>query len=188
MSFSPANLHTRARLVAALRKFFKKRDYLEVETPCRIPAPLPEANITPQPAGDWYLQTSPEVCMKRLLSAELPRLFQICRSFRKNERGRRHLPEFTLLEWYGTERDYFDLMEETEALVRFAAARLQCGYRLIYQGRTIDLSPGWPKLSVAEAFESHATRPLDQALADGSFDEEMGLHIEPALGAPRPVF
>ena len=88
------------RILRSIRDFFHRRNYLEVETPCRIPAPAPELYIDAEPAGAWYLQTSPELCMKRLLSAGFPRIYQICRCFRRRERGARHLPEFTLLEWY----------------------------------------------------------------------------------------
>ena len=126
------NLALRSRLLAAVRAFFLDRGYVEVETPVRIPAPIPEAHIEPVPADGWVLQTSPEVCMKRLLALGLPRIFQIARCFRKNERGKRHLPEMSLLEWYSAGMDYRDLMEETEALVRHAATALEIGNPLVY--------------------------------------------------------
>jgi len=90
----------RARMIQAIRQFFYGRDYLEVETPLRIPAPAPEEHIDAPPSGDWFLQTSPELCMKRLLAAGYSKIFQISKCFREAERGHLHLPEFTLLEWY----------------------------------------------------------------------------------------
>ncbi|MFP4446491.1 MAG: amino acid--tRNA ligase-related protein [Desulfosudaceae bacterium] len=185
-----ANLAVRDRLMTAVRDFFHRHQYLEIETPCRLPALLPEAHIEPQPAGDWFLQPSPEIAMKRLLSEKCPRLFQICKVFRRAERGRRHLPEFTLLEWYRAGADYTDLMAETEELIRFATAALTGAAALPYQGRDIDLSPGWPRLTVAEAFDRHAGISLAEALRRQTFDELMGLTIEPALAAgyDQPVF
>ena len=95
-------LWLRARIVQAIRQFFTEKNYLEVETPVLIPAPAPETHIDAIRAGDVYLQPSPELCMKRLLAAGYPKIFQISKCFRSEERGERHLPEFTLLEWYRT--------------------------------------------------------------------------------------
>ncbi len=75
-------LRLRARIIRAVRHFFVKRHFLEVETPVRIPAPAPESHIRPVPSDGWFLQTSPELCMKRLLAADYPRIFQICKCFR----------------------------------------------------------------------------------------------------------
>jgi len=72
------NLWLRAQIIQSIRQFFIDKDYLEVETPCRIPAPAPEAHIDAEVSGDWFLHTSPELCMKSLLSAGYPRIFQIC--------------------------------------------------------------------------------------------------------------
>ena len=90
----------RSRIIATIRRFFDDRGFLDVETPCRIPAPAPEPYIDALPSREWYLQTSPELAMKRLLAAGHERIFQICRCWRDGERGRFHLPEFTMLEWY----------------------------------------------------------------------------------------
>ena len=87
-------------LIQSIRHFFIQHDFLEVETPVRIPSPAPEEHIEAIPSGNWFLQTSPELCMKRLLAAGYPRIFQFCKCFRADERGGRHLPEFTMLEWY----------------------------------------------------------------------------------------
>lgn len=181
-----ARLRRRAELINAVRRFFELHDYLEVETPLRIPAPAPETHIDPQPADDWFLQTSPELCMKRLLADGWPRIFQICKCFRAGERGRRHLPELTMLEWYTAGQDYRHMMAQCEELVTFAARALNLPPRLTYQGREIDLTPPWPRISVAEAFSRHAGEDMHQALADDRFDELMGITIEPRLGWSRP--
>jgi len=181
-------LRKRAVLVSALREFFSGRAYLEVETPIRIPAPLPEAHIEPVASEDWFLQTSPESCMKRLLAAGLPKIFQICKCFRKGERGERHLPEFTILEWYAAGSDYRDLMRECEELFRHLAGAMGLGDTLAWQGRTVNLAGEWERLTVAEAFARHAPCSLAEAMANDRFDEVLVGHVEPHLGMGSPIF
>ena len=184
-----SNLFLRARILSSIRAFFQKNGYLEVETPVRIPTPLPEAHIDVFPADGAFLQPSPEGCMKSLLAAGYSKIFQICRCFRKGERGARHLPEFTLLEWYAEGEDYRYLMRFCEALFDGIARSLgRAGEPLCFAGHRVDLSPPWPRLSVEEAFALHADRTLEQALSGSCFDEVMGLQIEPQLGLSRPVF
>jgi lysyl-tRNA synthetase class 2 len=182
------NLQLRARLIQAIRKFFTDNDYLEVETPIRISAPAPEAHIDAVASGDWFLQTSPEICMKRLLTTGIPRIFQICKCFRQGERGRLHLPEMTLLEWYRAESNYLDMMNECEALIRFVAKDLTAEDFLIYQGTQIDLKAPWHRISLAEAFEKFASMSIGKALEEDRFDAVMVEEIEPALSPTRPVF
>ena len=183
-----SNLEQRARVIDAVRAFFSSAGFLEIETPVRIPAPAPEIHIDAQETGDWFLQTSPELCMKRLLAAGYEKIFQICRCFRKGERGGRHVPEMTLLEWYAAGLDYLDLMTQCEELIGFVAARTDIGRRLVYQGQTVDLTPPWDRLTVAEAFERFGGMTVQQALDRECFDEIMGLDIEPQLGVKRPLF
>lgn len=183
------NLQLRARIIQTIQNFFIDNDYLEVETPVRIPAPAPEAHIDAVESGDWFLQTSPELCMKRLLAAGIPRIFQICKCFRYGERGRLHLPEMTLLEWYRADSNYLDLMDECEALIN-TIARLNGSQEdiLVYQGKEIKLIPPWPRLSVSDAFEKFGPIPLNTALEQGQFDDIMVERIEPNLGQTQPVF
>ena len=181
-------LRLRSRVIRAVRRFFEADGYLEVETPCRIPAPAPELHIDAPAADGWFLQTSPELCMKRLLAAGCPRIFQICRCFRSGERGRRHLPELTMLEWYTAGNNYLDLMNDCQRLVAAVARELGRGAKLVYQGGEVDLTPPWERLTVAEAFKRYAGISEVQALEEGRFDEIMGLEIEPHLGRARPVF
>ena len=183
------NLQLRARIIQEIRRFFVDRDYLEVETPVRIPAPAPEAHIDAVESGERFLQTSPELCMKRLLAAGIHRIFQICKCFRQGERGRLHLPEMTLLEWYRADSDYLDMMDECEALIN-TVARMNGSEKdlLIYQGKEIKLTPPWPRISVSEAFEKLGSTPLNAALEGGRFDDIMAEKIEPTLAQSRPVF
>jgi len=182
------NLHLRARIIQAVRKFFIDHDYLEIETPYRIPAPAPEAHIDAETSGDWFLQTSPELCMKQLLAAGYPRIFQICKCFRRKERGRRHLPELTLLEWYTTGHDYMDMMNQCEDLIRFVALHAGFGNVISYQGQSIDLNGPWNRMSVTAAFDTFASISLETALLNDCFDEKMAAEIEPHLGLQKPLF
>jgi len=181
-------LHSRAVLIQALRTFFIDRGYLEVETPLRIPAPAPEAYILPLTSEGWFLQTSPELCMKRLLAAGIPKIFQICKCFRKGERGDRHLPEFTMLEWYAAQSDYRDLMSDCEALLRHLATALGKAGALEWQGRRIDLGPEWERITVAEAFRRYAPCTVEEALRKDKFDELLVEYVEPHLGMATPTF
>lgn len=181
-------LWKRAKIIQAMREFFLDQDYLEVETPCRIPAPAPEAHIDAVSSGDWFLHTSPELCMKRLLAANYPKIFQICKCFRQGERGAYHLPEFTLLEWYQQGGNYTNLMRDCEDLLLFIANSIHFGNVISFQGKRISLQVPWDKLSVREAFEKYCPCLLGEVLENNCFDEMLIEHIEPYLGQERPLF
>ncbi len=181
-------LKLRALIVQAVRSFFIQKNFLEVETPLRIPAPAPEATIDAVSSDGWFLQTSPELCMKRLLCAGYPRIFQICKSFRKKERGSRHLPEFTLLEWYAADTSYIEMMDQCEELIRYACKAIGCGDSIVYQEKPIDFTHPWPKMSVNEAFDTYATLSLEHALSRNCFHETIAFEVEPHLGIGKPLF
>ncbi|RLB80140.1 MAG: EF-P lysine aminoacylase GenX [Deltaproteobacteria bacterium] len=187
-SFIKRNLWLRAQIIQAVRTFFIDNEYLEVETPCRIPAPAPEAHIDAEVSGDWFLRSSPELCMKRLMAAGYPRIFQICRCFRQKERGSKHLPEMTLLEWYTAGHNYFNMMEQCEELIRFVAGRAGIKNFLVYQGNRIDLTPPWPRMSVRDAFEKFSFVSMETAMLQDRFDQIAAFDIEPNLGYGKPIF
>ncbi len=175
-------------MIQSIRVFFMEREYLEVETPQLISELAPEVHIEAIRAGNGYLHTSPELCMKRLLASGFPKIFQISRCFREGERGDYHLPEFSLLEWYRTGIDYKALMNECEALIRFVSQRLDMGWKIHYRSNEIDLKKPWERISVKEAFDKYASISLDRALDEGCFDRVMVGEIEPNLGSMRPTF
>lgn len=123
-----ANLLKRAAILGQIRRFFNDRGLLEVETPAMSQAtvtdihmvPFQTCFIGPRSAGEipLYLMTSPEYHMKRLLAAGSGPLFQLCRSFRNEEAGRYHNPEFTMLEWYRPHYDMYRLMNEVDDLLQ----------------------------------------------------------------------
>jgi elongation factor P--(R)-beta-lysine ligase len=181
-------LTARAAIIRAIRCFFQNRDYLEVETPLLIPAPAPELHIDAIPAGSWFLHTSPELCMKQLLAAGYERIFQICRCWRQGERGRKHLPEFSMLEWYAAGCDYRDLMEECEELVREITKAVGKGNSITFRDQHISLAGPWERITVREAYLRHASISMEEALQRDLFDEVMVEDIEPHLGITRPTF
>ncbi len=152
---SIADLQRRAAVLASLRDFFNTRGFWEVETPLLSRDTIIDAHLEPValagnalaladlPAGDtFYLQTSPEFAMKRLLASGADRIFQICKAFRAGECGPTHNPEFTMLEWYHC-ADYGEGMALLEELVRhfWPALPLQ---RLTYRelfSRYLDVDP-----------------------------------------------
>ena len=181
------NLRRRAELVELTRRFFREQHFLEVETPVRTPTVAPEANIVPLESEGWYLITSPELHMKRLLAAGYERIFQISRCFRRAERGRLHNPEFTLLEWYRTEANYLDMIRDTEQLLLFLANNLCRTTVISYQGRQINLAPPWEHLSIRQAYIKYAGWDPIGSFDARCFDDDMALQIIPSLPLDRPV-
>jgi len=187
-SLIKSNLELRARIIQTVRSFFIDKNYIEVETPCRIPAPAPEVHIEAPPSGDWFLHASPELCMKRLLSAGYPRIFQICKCFRQNERGERHIPEFTILEWYTEACDYLEMMDQCEELLGYVAYRTGFRKGLIYQGNRVDIAGKWEQMKVSDAFVKYAAVSMEEAVSKDRFDETMAFQIESNLGFQTPLF
>jgi elongation factor P--(R)-beta-lysine ligase len=182
------NLQRRAFIYQTIRTFFNGQGFLEVETPIRSPAIAPEKEIIPIESEGWFLSTSPELYMKRLLAAGYDKIFQFNRCFRKGERGLHHNPEFTLLEWYRRNADYTQMMQDTENLVAAVAAALGMGKTLRYQQRSIDLSLPWERLTVSDAFIKWAGW---DPVADPDvrrFDEDTVLKVIPNLNPLRPTF
>ncbi len=184
-----SGLKKRAALIQSIRSFFNNRGYLEVDTPVRLPVLIPEAYNEPVESGNHFLQTSPEICMKRLLAeAGCQKIFQICKCFRKGERGDRHLPEFTMLEWYRTASDYLGLMDECEDLICELAGAVGHSDFITVKDTEISLEKPWERLSVADAFSRYASVTVEHALEQGIFDEVLCRDIEPELGTVKPVF
>lgn len=166
----------RSQIVSAVRGFFVSHDFLEVETPTVTALPGMEPHLDPfrttvaDYAGkpyDAYLITSPEYAMKKLLAGGLPRIFEIARCYRNGEPwDGSHNPEFSMLEWYRAEADYTDIMADMEQMVSEVAERVTGAKTIEYQGRSIDLSAPWPRMTVKEAMATHADIDLDHAIDD----------------------
>ena len=158
-------LKARAEIFQKIRAFFDARDYLEVETPALQHSPCMEAHLqafkTSWLGRDMYLHTSPEFAMKKLLVAGLPKIYQLARVFRHEERSRTHSPEFAMLEWYQTGMDYRDMMQETIDLVRAVAPG-----KLISQGKACDPHAEWEIITVVEAVKKYAGIDISRHLND----------------------
>ncbi len=181
------NLERRTLIYRFTRGFFQERGFLEVETPVRVPEIAPELQITPFASEDWFLSTSPELHMKRLLAAGYDRIFQFSRCFRKGERGRWHNPEFTMLEWYRIGNDYQQMIHDTEQLIVTLADKLQLGRNFSYQKHDVDLTLPWPRITVREAFRHAAGWDPIAELDLKRFDEDLVTKVIPSFPSRRPT-
>ena len=196
MNDLPALLNARARLLAAVRGFFAGLGVMEVVTPLLGRSADPEPEIQPfqvaAPDGPRYLQTSPEFHMKRLLAAGSGPIYQLSHAFRSGEVGRRHNPEFLLLEWYRPGFDHWRLMDEVAALVnQVLGGELpveRIAYRDLFLGRF-----GWDPLEADEATLAATARRLGHEVTglegrDAWLELLMAMVIEPDLGRGRLTF
>jgi lysyl-tRNA synthetase class 2 len=181
-------LEMRSRILHGMRLFFVERGFVEVQTPVRTPAPAPERHIDAVRSEGWYLQTSPELYMKRLLAAGYDKIFQIGPVFRKGERGRRHHPEFTLLEWYRLGADYDALKADCQDLLQAVCAHVGRFPRFSYGAHLLSVLSPWEHWTVRDIFLNRAGwDPFKNYEAD-RFTEDLVEKIEPALGFPSPAF
>lgn len=205
-------LEARARLTTQTRAWFTARGYREVETPCLVPAPGMEVHlrgfrteylphIGQGERRALWLRTSPELALKRLLVGGAGPIFELARVWRNGEIGRRHAPEFTMLEWYRPGFTLEGLMDETEALIRAL-----CPPIVAHEGVSTDLSLSFERITCAEAFSRWAGLDLLASIrADGSGDaaalgaregeswedaffRQLLDHVEPRLGRERASF
>ena len=109
----------RAKILTKIRAFFAKRNVIEVETPLLLSTTNPTPYLNNFICDNLYLQTSPEFAMKKLLADGSSDIYQICKAFRKDELGRLHNPEFTILEWYRLNFNHHDLMDEMDEFLKF---------------------------------------------------------------------
>ena len=183
---SSRNLAIRSATLQAVREYFLSAGFIEVETPVRIPTPAPELHINAPASNRAWLRTSPELHMKRLLAAGCERIFQIGPCFREGERGRRHTPEFTMLEWYRASADYNDILRDCAGLVRQVVHRITGGSTLLYARQMIDVDAPWQRLTVRDAFQLYAGWDPIVAYDADRFDHDMVTKVEPALPLGSP--
>ncbi|WP_028447147.1 lysine--tRNA ligase [Chitinimonas koreensis] len=146
----------RSKIVQKIREFMAGEDFLEVETPMMHPIPGGAAAkpfTTHHNALDMplYLRIAPELYLKRLVVGGLERVFEINRNFRNEGMSTRHNPEFTMLESYEAYADYRRVMDLTEAMIRHAAREVIGHTAVTYQGKIVDLSKPFERLTVVEA-------------------------------------
>lgn len=212
----------RTKIISAIRKFFDSEGFLEVETPLLVQNPGTEPylevfktklHIQDQQSLTGFLTTSPELNMKKLLSAGMGDIYQICKSFRNQEgMSARHNPEFTILEWYRVDADYTHIMQDCENLFRSVFESLnpdQEDLVMSFDGQKIDLMQSWERLSLTEAFQKYAQVNQEEMLSEvelvkiaskkgyavddsttweQAFNQILLNEIEPNLGKARPTF
>ena len=205
-------LKARAKIVAVLRAFFDGQGFVEVETPVRIAAPAPEPHIdcpvVPSPTGGspTYLRASPELQMKKLLAAGMDRIYQIGPCFREGERGSRHNPEFTMIEWYRRDADYLAILSDLERLF-YTLSSLFSGDRpfMSFGDRPLNSLGDRPLFCGDRPLNSLGDRPFKRVTVreayrrwagwdpwtewdQDRFDLDMAMKIEPALKSEGAVF
>ncbi|API54055.1 EF-P lysine aminoacylase GenX [Rhizobium leguminosarum] len=171
----------RNAIQAALRGFFSREDFIEVDTAVLQISPGNEAHLhafatealtTDGQKAPFYLHTSPEFACKKLLAAGEERISCFAHVYRNRERGPLHHPEFTMLEWYRAGEGYESLMMDCVRILALATETAKIG-KLGYRGAESDPFAGPERISVAEAFERHAGIDLLASVAaDGSTDRD----------------
>lgn len=163
-----ATFIARSKVVSAIRNFMLQNEFLEVETPMLHPIPggaSAKPFITHHNALDMqmYMRIAPELYLKRLVVGGFERVFEINRNFRNEGLSVRHNPEFTMMEFYAAYTDYQWLMDFTENCIRAAAIAARGTAVLEYQGRELDLSKPFQRLTIVGAIQKYAPQyTLDQ--------------------------
>jgi len=187
LTASKKGLEFRSETLHCIRNYFHDRDFLEVETPIRVPTPALELHIDAEPSGAGFLRTSPELHMKRLLSAGYKNIFQIGPCFRKGEKGHLHHPEYTMLEWYECPGNYMSILEQTKSFLLHLCRQIHSSTSLHYQGHNIEFDSDWPEYSVCQLFHTHAGWDPSTEFDQDHFDEDLVTIIEPLLPKDQPV-
>ncbi len=180
----------RAAVVAGMRRFLDERGFLEVETPMMQPVAggavaRPFVTHHNTLAMDLFLRVAPELYLKRLLVGGFERVYERNRNFRNEGVSTQHNPEFTMCEFYQAYAAYEDLMDLTEQLLAGLATSTCGGTRVVYQGRELDFSAPFERMSMAEAVVRHSDLGPDTVLDRSALESEADrLGIEPAKRKP----
>ncbi|MCL2126171.1 MAG: lysine--tRNA ligase [Oscillospiraceae bacterium] len=151
----------RSAFIKHVRAFLDDRGYIEVETPVLNTI---SGGATARPFIthhntldlDMYLRIATELHLKRLVVGGMERVYEIGRIFRNEGMDTKHNPEFTTVELYEAYTDYVGMMDLFEELLSSAAMKILGGYKLAWHGEEIDLTPGWPRVTMADAVKEHA--------------------------------
>lgn len=193
-SASIETLKARAKLINRVRQYFADTNALEVETPV-----LSQFSGTDVQLMQWQTQeglslhTSPEFAMKRLLAAGAGDIYQVCHVFRKDESGKKHNPEFSMLEWYRVGIDEFELMGDIVSLIKYVAARDSLSVETLTYQSVFDLAglPDPHRASLSALRETVSDR-LNADARDWSRDDclnaLMSLIVEPSLDKDKLIF
>ena len=164
----------RTAAMSSIRRFMDSHDFMEVETPMLHVIPGGAAAkpfITHHNALDMemFLRIAPELYLKRLVVGGFDRVFEVNRNFRNEGVSPRHNPEFTMMEFYAAYVDYKWLMDFTEAVIRQAAVDAHGTAKLSYQGRDLDLSQPFHRMTIVQAINKFAPQYTQEQLHDETF-------------------
>ncbi|OGQ04755.1 MAG: lysine--tRNA ligase [Deltaproteobacteria bacterium RIFCSPLOWO2_01_44_7] len=172
---------TRSKVLQALRDFFGKRDFLEVETPMMQPIPggaaaKPFITHHNKLDMDLYLRVAPELYLKRLVVGGLERVFEVGRNFRNEGISTQHNPEFTMLEFYQAYANYEDLMKLTEELLEELATKTNGSTKIKYEDAEINFKSPYPRLTMKEAVKKYTKQDPNKLSTEklvNIFEEEV---------------
>jgi lysyl-tRNA synthetase class 2 len=164
----------RTAAMSSIRRFMSDNGFMEVETPMLHAIPGGAAAkpfITHHNALDMemFLRIAPELYLKRLVVGGFDRVYEVNRNFRNEGVSPRHNPEFTMMEFYAAYTDYKWLMDFTEAVIRQAAVDAHGTAQLTYQGRELDLSKPFHRMTIVEAINKFAPHYTAEQLQDAEF-------------------
>ena len=213
------NLILKSKILSGIRSFFEDAGFIEIDPPSLVHLPGMEPHLEPlavrvtgqmEDKKRFFLHTSPEYALKKLLTGGLTRIYAMGHVFRNGEISATHNPEFMMIEWYRAGADYRDLMDDCEALVLHLAEKLGLKSELTYLGLPIRLERPWPRIEIPIAFREYAGVDLDgiatyEALVESArkkgYDEidsswpwedvfyKIYFHeVEPHLPKDRPYF
>ncbi|MDD7545310.1 elongation factor P--(R)-beta-lysine ligase [Actinobacillus porcinus] len=199
-SASIDNLLKRAKIIRKIRQFFSDRGVLEVETPVLSEFGVTDLHLSTfstefiAPQGEQsktlWLNTSPEYHMKRLLAAGSGAIFQLCKVFRNEEAGRRHNPEFTMLEWYRPHFDMYRLINEVDDLLQSildCPAAESMSYQFAFQ-EYVGVDPlSVERAKLVEIARAHHFMCDDDEERDTLLQFLFSEIVEPKIGQDRPV-
>jgi lysyl-tRNA synthetase, class II len=191
-----ADFELRTRLVASIRRYLDRNGFLEVETPILQPrygGAFAEPFVTHYNAldADYYLRIATELYLKRLIVGGLERVYELAKDFRNEGLSYKHVPEFTMLEWYEAYADYQDTMVRIEELVEAVARETTGGTRVAFRGHEVDLKAPWRRIKLVAALEEHGlwSRDADELRSrlrqrdvDTSQDKTWPQLVDHALG------
>jgi len=182
--------YRRSRIIQMMRKFMEERDFLEVETPMmqmRAGGAVARPFRTYHNAlgMELYLRIAPELYLKRLITGGMERVFEINRNFRNEGISAFHNPEFTMMEFYCAYTTYEDLMIMTEEMLTFVANDILGSLKFDYQGREIDFTPPWQRISLKESIVQYGRISADVLESKNkALEKARNLRLEVKDGEP----
>lgn len=157
---------TRSKVIKEIRSFMDGRGFLEMETPVlqslyggamAVPFKTHHRRLD----REMYLKISPEIYLKKLIVGGFEKIYEIGKNFRNEGIDRTHNPEFTMMEYYEAYTDYEDQMKQFEKLICFVVKKIKGTLKFDYQGKKLDFTPPWKRMTVKEAIKIYSQRGID---------------------------